>query len=160
MGWCHGLRLCLVVFSLEACALPGARPVEQARGLAPNCAYQPADARSEQIFALSPSAEPLVEADRSSKIPGATRRDGARLTLAAPPGLTGAFLQRQLECHQTDVVLGLQGSRADDPFVLPEAWVNIRVFERGSSLVVELRAEQPEGARLVERAARFAARSR
>ena len=71
------------------------------------------------------------------KGPKAPNLQGATLQFAAGHGVTTAWLQRQLECHQSEVVTGRAPLTANDPYVLPEGWLDIRVKEQGSVFVVE-----------------------
>jgi hypothetical protein len=84
---------------------------------------------------------------------------GARLRYAAPPGVTAAWFQRELECHQAEVVLGRAPARDDDPYVSADEWLEIEVGTAGSALVVEVRARgRDAAAAAAERARRLAAR--
>ena len=52
---------------------------------------------------------------------------GAKLTVAALPGLTAEWLDRELECHSAHITLGRTASTPEDPFWLPDSTVDIDV---------------------------------
>ena len=80
---------------------------------------------------------------------------GARLRYAAPAGVTAAWFQRELECHEADVVLGRAPARRDDPYVSPDEWLEIEVGTAGSALVVEVRARDRDAAAAAVQRARW-----
>jgi hypothetical protein len=83
---------------------------------------------------------------------------GATLRIAAPHGATAAWLQRELECHQSEVVLGRVRLTDNDPYAIPNDWLDIAVTEQGNGFVVETRAASRSAAEAaLERAMRFQA---
>ena len=71
------------------------------------------------------------------KGPKAPELQGATMRFAAVRGVTAPWLQRQLECHESEVVTGRAPLTANDPYVVPNEWLEIRVKEQGSAFVVE-----------------------
>jgi hypothetical protein len=84
---------------------------------------------------------------------------GAELELRPLPGVTAELLERGLACHAAQTILGRVEAAANDPYVLPGAWVKLDVKSGGGTFVVMLSAEDPERAReVLERAKAFVAR--
>lgn len=85
---------------------------------------------------------------------------GAQLCIPALPGLTTAWLERTLRCHGALVSLGRLSSSSDDPYFLPDGWVEIEARSEGGCLMVTLRGESPEqDRRILARATSFARRA-
>lgn len=90
------------------------------------------------------------------KGPRAPELEGASLQFAAGRGVTAAWLQRQLECHQSEVLTGRAPLTANDPYVLSNGWLDIQVKELGSVFVVETHARGRKAAEeALDRAMRF-----
>jgi hypothetical protein len=103
---------------------------------------------------------PLTATVRRYKGMDESRLLGVEIRYAAPPGVTPMWLQRELECHQADVVLGRAPARADDPYVAPDEWLGLDVGAAGSALVVQVSAASRRAATAsVERARRLYARA-
>ena len=78
--------------------------------------------------------------------------------MTAPRGTTAAWLRRELECHQSEVVLGRVPLADNDPYAIPNEWLDIAVQEEGHAFVVETRAPSRSAAEAaLERAKRFQA---
>lgn len=104
------------------------------------------------LFGVELSRETFL----SSKSYTRSRPAGVELRYAAPPAVTTAWFQRELECHQADVVLGRVAARDDDPYAAPDVWLAVDVTTAGSAMVVEVRAEDREAAAaILERARRL-----
>jgi hypothetical protein len=85
---------------------------------------------------------------------------GEQLYVPAGHGMTPEQLEQILRCHQARTVLGDIPSKADDPFSLSDAWIDIRVRPERWGLVVSLRGQDPEEAQLIDsKAQRMWARS-
>jgi hypothetical protein len=83
---------------------------------------------------------------------------GARLHIRPDLNVSAESLQRTLECHEVRVTLGGARELNDDPYVLPGAWLDIRVDSGGDGLVAAVLVDEFEDARRVlERARSFAA---
>ncbi len=89
------------------------------------------------------------------------RLQGARIHLRPLPGATSQSLERSLECHESAVVLGKSEPVVDDPFVLPNRWIDVDVDTEADGFVALVRADTFDDAkRILERARRFAASAR
>ena len=111
---------------------------------------------------LSPAIVDSVDAAYSYVQSGPVDREarlrGARIHVKPQPGFSREMLARNLECHESRVVLRRAAAQADDPYVLPDEWLDIDVDSEGDGFVVLVRADDVEVARRVlERAQRFAA---
>ncbi len=168
MRYRKGMRWILALFTFAwGCAilspLPDMRtPNDRARELAPKCSAQ---SDSGSLFATSPalveSVEPAYSFVASGPVDRQARLRGARLHLRPTTGLSRESLQRSLECHEGNVLLGRASELVDDPFVLPDVWLDILAESEGDGYVVTVRTESLDDARRVlDRARRFAARGR
>jgi hypothetical protein len=63
--------------------------------------------------------------------------------------MTSEWLERQIECHAVKTILGQEQARADDPFFLPDGWVDSSVRSEAGSFLVTLRPKNPARAREV-----------
>jgi hypothetical protein len=110
--------------------------------------------------ALSASLVETVEPAYSTVPSGndrAIRLRGARLHLRPALNVSAEALQRTLECHQARVTLGDAPASADDPYVLPGAWLDIDVDSSGDGMVAAVLVDRFEDARRVlDRARTFA----
>jgi hypothetical protein len=139
--------------------LPDTRsPVDHARKVEPKCT----SFREESATAaLSPdsidSVEPAYSYVNSGPNDREARLRGARILLKPLPGFSREALTRSLECHETRVTLGQAFARADDPYSLPGAWLDIDVDSVGDAFVVLVRTDEMNLARTVlSRAESFA----
>jgi hypothetical protein len=77
------------------------------------------------------------------------------------PGLSRESLQRALECHEAKVLLGTEKELPDDPYTLPDTWLDIDADSEGDGFSVAVRTDHFPTAQLVlARARRFAPSSR
>ena len=114
--------------------------------------------RATRILALRgvDRVEPLI-VERRTKQGVTTEVVGARVALVAAENLSPAYLEREVECHESDVVLGRAAVDEGDPFVLPSEWVDARVHGEGALLLIDLHPVTTEGAaETLARARRFA----
>jgi hypothetical protein len=126
--------------------------------MAPRCASF-SEETAMQAFAPSQieSVEPAYSFVSSGPIDRQARLRGARVHLRPAPSLSRELLQRSLECHQSRVALGAVEQLADDPYVLPGAWLDIDVDSEGDGFVVAVRVDKLADAKaILERARRFA----
>jgi hypothetical protein len=137
-------------------------PADHAREFAARCT-----SFSEETAepALAPSQVEAVEPAYSFVSSGPVDRQahlrGALLHLRPAPALSRESVQRSLECHQARVALGSGRQLADDPYVLPGAWLDVDVDSEGDGFVVAVRADRLADAKAVlDRARRFAASKR
>ncbi len=82
---------------------------------------------------------------------------GAQIHLRPGPGLTKEILQRSLECHEASVTLGRTPPVAEDPYVLPDVWLDITADSEGDGFVVRVVADKFKDAQAVLARARHAA---
>jgi|SRR5580704_2548241 hypothetical protein len=71
------------------------------------------------------------------------RVNGAKLLVRPPKGVTADQLTRILQCHSARVLLGQLNSNAvpNDPYWLPDRWVNIDVRSENGNFVVTVSAD-------------------
>lgn len=84
---------------------------------------------------------------------------GAQLYVRPSVGVTPQWIAAALACHRARRVLGRgdEAAPAQDPFVLPNAWVDIEVTGGDAAFVVTVRSEEPrDNAELLARARAFA----
>lgn len=146
------LSLLLVAASVtEGCALlvPASRdPIELATQEQKESSC---DASAIDPALEGPSAIFSVQAAYSS-IPSKSGYDthllGAELRYRPLPGLTTERLQRALRCHAVRLTLA-RTFPPDDPFVLPNAWVKIRVEAAETSFVVRATSREADEAKQI-----------
>jgi hypothetical protein len=83
--------------------------------------------------------DPLYEGVQSKS--SSPRLEGAALSVRPIRGATAEWLNRSLECHGVERMLGrvtALGNTTVDPFVLPGSFVHIRVQSSGDGFRVEL----------------------
>ena len=130
---------------------------DHARQVEPKC-----NGFGEEVAAplLSPgvvdSVDPAYSYVESGPADREARLRGARIHVKPLPGFSREALARDLECHESRVVLGRVPAPADDPYVLADNWLDIDVDSEGDGFVVLVRADDIDVARRVlERAQRF-----
>jgi hypothetical protein len=136
-------------------------PADFAHEVVPRC-----QGSSEQDVAplLSPDSVDSVEPAMSYVQSGSggdreARLRGARILLRPAPGMSRETLTRSLECHESRVVLGAVAPGADDPYSLPDRWLDIDVDSERDGFVVLVRIDEFQDARRVlDRAKSFGAR--
>jgi len=70
------------------------------------------------------------------------RVNGAKLFVRPPKGVSAEQLTRILQCHSARVLLGqLSSSVPNDPYWLPDTWVNIDVKPENGNFAVDLSAD-------------------
>lgn len=130
---------------------------DRARELEPRCK----DFTEDRVQAmLSPAAIDSVEPAYSYVQSGASSREarlrGARIHVKPLTGFSRESLARGLECHESRVVLGRASASPDDPYVLPDHWLDVDVDSEGDGFVVLVRIQEMDLARQVmARARRF-----
>jgi hypothetical protein len=152
-----GLGQCLVACILSP--LPETRtPVDYAREVEVHCKNF-SDGAAAQLYV--PEAVESVEPAYSYVANGNDRRPnlrGAAIHLRPLPGLSAELMTRSLECHQASVTLGRAPATADDPYVLPGRWLDLRATSEGDGFVAFARIDSIADARAVlDRALRFVA---
>jgi hypothetical protein len=94
---------------------------------------------------------------------GISRVTATRVLLRPPQGVTADRMTRILQCHNARMVLGRADpvSLPDDPYSLPNTWLDISVKEQDGNYVVLLSADRvSDNIRVLKRAQAFAASHR
>ncbi len=152
------LGACLVACSGVPFLVPDTRtPADRAREIEPKCKDF-----GEAVVApmLAPSASDAVEPAYSYVNSGPADREahlrGARIRIKPLAGFSKETIARSVECHEARVILGQAQARADDPYVLPDHWLDIDVESEGDGFAILVRSDETDTARdLLARAQRF-----
>jgi hypothetical protein len=67
--------------------------------------------------------------------------DGAKIVVRPPVGVPAERLSRILQCHNAQVLLGVQSKLPTDPFWLPGTWLSIEVNPEHGNYAVTLEAD-------------------
>jgi hypothetical protein len=105
------------------------------------------------------SARPLYSHVITGKNDTEDRVTGAQLLVRPPDDVSAERLTRILQCHSAQILLGQVDSArfADDPYWLPDAWLDIEVKPESGNFAVVLRADSvPDGLKVLHRATAFA----
>jgi hypothetical protein len=101
--------------------------------------------------------EPLYATIEASKSGEQSHLRGAVLTVSALPGVTPEWLDRELECHSANMVLGQAKAVPDDPFWLPGSTVDIDVRPAKDGFLISVAGWSSTDARqILERSQSFA----
>lgn len=73
---------------------------------------------------------------------------GVEIAIPAQPGLTTAWITRNLICHQAHQLLR-QAADSQDAYWLPGAWLEFDVHSRGDVFLVDIYAADPDSANAV-----------
>jgi len=102
---------------------------------------------------MAPASIGAVEPSYSYVLGGPNGRSarlrGAKIHLAANAAATKEVLARTLRCHEARVLLGKAESRDNDPYTLPDQWLDIDVDVTDDGWVVQVGADETEDARVV-----------
>jgi sterol desaturase/sphingolipid hydroxylase (fatty acid hydroxylase superfamily) len=74
---------------------------------------------------------------------------GARIHVRPSAGLTRERIARGLECHEARVIIGRWTAQENEPWVLPQKWVDFEVAAEGDGFVVDVITDDPEDAKTV-----------
>jgi hypothetical protein len=87
--------------------------------------------------------EPIYSHSMTSKNNSEERVSGAKLLIRPPAGVSAEDMTRILQCHSARELLGKLNPDAvkNDPFWLPDAWVNIDVKPENGNFAVTLSAD-------------------
>jgi hypothetical protein len=130
----------LLTVSALACAespLPATKAAEVERA---DCG-SPFDEASAQrvlktveVSATAPKYMPMF----SSRLAGGVLVTGVRIVIRPPEGLSAGQVERLLQCHGARAVLDHidRSDLSDDPFWLPDDWVDINVVEKAGNYLV------------------------
>jgi hypothetical protein len=104
-------------------------------------------------------ADPLLTYGHRGRSDGEARLRGAELRVRVQPGMTAEWLEHEIACHAAKTALGQARARTDDPFFLPDGWVDTSVRSEAGTFLVTLRPRDPERAKeVLGRAEAFVAR--
>lgn len=146
------------IASLCACSESVPFPVRAARVEQRECAGTEAQDDLRALEAMTVvSAQSKCQENYCS---GGKQVFGVKLVLRQPAGVSAEQLARTLRCHNASVFLGrVDASQLpDDPYWLPDSWVDIDVRAEAGMLVVTLVGDTVEqNIRLLRRATAFAA---
>jgi hypothetical protein len=166
----HDVRKSLITLALGAllgpagCVhpfLPDMRtPADRAREVQPKCGAVTPEATAALLDPKSVDAvEPAYSYVKSGPNDHEARLRGALLRVRPLPGSTRESIARVLECHEAQVTLGQEQAAADDPYVLPDRWLDIDVDSEGDGFAVKAQIDEFDDAKKVlERAKSFASR--
>jgi hypothetical protein len=131
-------------------------PADRARELEAKCRSTPGETTPALLASAVDSVEPAYSHVSSGPGDREARLRGARLHVRPLPGLSRESLQRDLECHQMRVTLGSAPPLANDPYVLPDRWIDIDVDSEGDGFVAQVRTDKFDDAKeVLARARRF-----
>lgn len=135
-------------------------PADRAREVEPKCGGVTLEATAALLDPKSVDAvEPAYSYVKSGPNDHEARLHGALLRVHPLPGMTRESIARVLECHEARVTLGREQPAADDPYVLPDRWLDIDVGSEGDAFAVKAQIDEFDDAkRVLERAKSFASR--
>jgi hypothetical protein len=87
------------------------------------------------------------------------RVSGAKLLIRPPAGVSAEQLTRVLQCHSARVLLGQvdRSQLPDDPYWLPDAWIDINVTPESGNFAVTLESDSvAKNLQVLNRATAFA----
>ena len=140
--------------------LPDTRtPGDFAREVAPRCQDDPRVPRvSVPNAGAIDSVAPAYSYVHSGPVGPDARLRGARIHVKPLPGFAKEALGRAIECHEARVTLGTEPPLADDPYILPDHWLDIDVDSDRDGFVVLVRIDEYQYAHeVLARARRFVA---
>jgi hypothetical protein len=132
-------------FTLAACAT-SARPSARAAQVERIQCSDPTAQRDDVALLQTTTvlqAEPIYSHVISGRNNAEDRVSGAKLLVRPPEGVSAERMTRILQCHSARVLLG-QVDRSqfpDDPYVLPDAWVDIDVKPEAGNFAVTLQSD-------------------
>jgi hypothetical protein len=94
--------------------------------------------QSVKVLGIEPIYSHVMTMDNSEE-----RVNGAKLLIRPPKGVSAEDMTRVLQCHSARVLLGQVSGAAvpDDPYWLPDTWVNINVKPEDGNFAVTLSAD-------------------
>lgn len=149
---------CLVACSGVPLLVPDTRTAaDHAREVQPKCRDFGEAAASQMLAPSSIDAvEPAYSYVNSGPVDREPRLRGARIRIKPLAGFSKETIARNLECHEARVLLGQVPAPTDDPYVLPDHWLDIDVESEGDGFAVLVRTDEMDTARqLLARAQRY-----
>jgi hypothetical protein len=94
--------------------------------------------RSTTVLKVSP-----LYSHVNSNTNGEERVNGAKLLVRPPKGVSAEQMTRTLQCHSARILLGQAPSDSipNDPYWLPETWVNIDVTPENGNFAITVSAD-------------------
>jgi hypothetical protein len=103
------------------------------------------------------AVQPLYSQSGAGKSGPQLELRGATVSVAALPGVSAEWLDRALECYGAKATLGHTQTASDDPFWLPNAFIDIDVRQAKDGFDIGLTGFSPDDARrILARAKAFA----
>jgi hypothetical protein len=95
--------------------------------------------RSTRVLAVEPLYSHVITSNNNSE----ERVAGAKLLVRPPNGVTADEFTRVLQCHSARVLLGQVNpdTVANDPYWLPDTWVNINVRPENGNFAITISAD-------------------
>ena len=116
------------------------------------------------LAALSPSnvlrVEPILFVIQHGRGNREEQVRGVRLHVTPQPGMTAQSIENALVCHRARRLAGRgEPGLSNEPWLLPDGWVDISVEEGAGEFVISLRGHEPrDGEAALSRAHAFAQR--
>ncbi len=131
------------LFSLASACAPAPLPAVRAAGVEQmqcdaTSTAQEGLVRSTKVIAVEPHYTRILTTGSTDE-----RVDGVKLVVRPPPGVTADQMTRILQCHSARALLGQinRDSVRNDPYWLPDRWVNIEVKPENGNFAVTLSAD-------------------
>jgi hypothetical protein len=125
-----------------ACARPAAPTTTAAKVEHAQCSGVAEDdvalLQKTAVLRADPIYSHLTNKDGTEK-----RISGVKLVIRAADGMTAERLTRTVQCHSARVLLGQvdRSQLPDDPYVLPDEWLDIHVVPENGNFAVSLEAD-------------------
>jgi hypothetical protein len=122
----------------------------------PSAAGQDAEhlVRSTTVLSVEPIYSHVLTASNSED-----RVNGAKLVVRPPQGVNADQMTRILQCHSARILLGQVNGNAiaNDPYWLPDTWVNIEVKPENGNFAITVSADSlRDDLRIYSRVNRYA----
>jgi hypothetical protein len=154
------VAVAVVACGASACAAKVAPAAKAASVEQLQCDHRPS---GEEMSVLQSTtvlgASPLYSHVITGKNDSEERVTGAKLLVRPPEGVSPELLTRIIQCHSARALLGQVDTShfSDDPYWLPDAWLDIEVKPDNGNYAVVLQAESvPDGLKVLHRATAFA----
>jgi hypothetical protein len=159
----HRLLGCAAMVAVTACGqaktffVPASKtPDERAREISEKCAGVTDEAIA---TLLHPPGIDSVEPAYAYVLGGPNGREarlrGAKIHVKPAAGLTREIVARDLECRESNIILGRALPLENDPYVLPQRWVDIDVESEKAGFAVLVQTNDIDDAKAVLARARL-----
>jgi hypothetical protein len=140
LGGIAGVSVALAVSACASSPLPTARAagVERMQCDASSAAQDDL-VRSTRVLSVEPIYSHVITSNNNSE----ERVNGAKMLVRPPKGMSSEQMTRVLQCHSARVLLGQVNSNTvpNDPYWLPDTWVNIEVKPENGNFAIALSAD-------------------